>query len=282
MSATTTISTQAFALLRDFIEAECGIALGPEKAYLVETRLSKIVAKHGCDSFEAFYQLVKREQIPGLREEIIDAMTTNETLWFRDGHPFTILDEVILPALAQNLRANPANKARIWSAASSTGQEAYSIAMTIHEYCRRNPGIRPDQFEIVGTDISSSAIFLAKAARYDGLAISRGMRDDLKNRYFTQEGPVWCLRDEVKRMVTFSKFNLQNPPGSLGRFDCVFLRYVAIYFSESFKRRLLHNVARATNAPGYLMVGAVESLRGVSDIHEPRSHAGGFYYVHKP
>ncbi len=273
------ISGTEFKLLRDYIEERCGIALGEEKAYLIETRLTKLMALNGCDDFTQFHRLIKSSNDPALHDKIIDAMTTNETLWFRDTHPFVILREKILPDLVKELRAGKKQKVRIWSAASSTGQEAYSIAMTIHEYCRVTPGIRPDQFEIVGTDISSSALFLAKNARYDAIAIKRGLSDELRDRYFHVDGRIWVVNDAVKNMATFQKFNLQDSPSALGRFDVIFLRYVAIYFSLTFKQALFKNLARAANRPGHLIIGAVESLRGVNEEFEMKSHGGGYYYT---
>lgn len=276
----TTVSTREFSLLSGYIESECGIALPPEKTYLVETRLSSLVAQTGCNNFEEFYQLAKRGTDANLREKIINAITTNETLWFRDGHPFTILREVILPKLAEQLCAGKIRKARLWSAASSTGQEAYSMAMTILEYCRQDLRVKPEQFEILGTDISSSVLFVARAGRYDQLAIGRGLSEAMRDRYMTRDGEVYVVRDEVKRLVSFQRFNLQHSPSVLGRFDCVFLRYVAIYFSNDFKRTLLQNIASVSNQPGYLVVGAVESLRGLTEAFTPRNHAGGYYYEH--
>ncbi|MBI1317509.1 MAG: hypothetical protein GC168_00985 [Candidatus Hydrogenedens sp.] len=280
MSATATaaVSAREFDLLAGLIEQECGIALPPEKTYLIETRLSSLVAQSGCSTYEEFYHLAKRGTDPGLKEKIINAITTNETLWFRDGHPFTILREVLLPRMAEQLRSGAIRKARIWSAASSTGQEAYSIAMTIHEFCRQDTRVRPEQFEVLGTDISSSVLFVARAGRYDQLAVGRGLPAEMRDRYMTLDGQVYAVRDEVKRLVTFQRFNLQQPASAQGRFDCVFLRYVAIYFSADFKRNLLKNIAQVTNRPGALLVGAVESLRGLTDDFEPRHHAGGYYY----
>lgn len=273
------ITSTEFKLLRDYIEERCGIALGEEKAYLIETRLTKLMAMNGCDDFTQFHRLIKNSSDPALHDQIIDAMTTNETLWFRDTHPFTILKEKILPELIKELRAGKKQRVRIWSGASSTGQEAYSISMTIHELCRTTPGIRPEQFEIVGTDISSSALFLAKNARYDAIAIKRGLSDELRDRYFHADGRVWVVNDAVKNLASFQKFNLQDSPTPLGRFDVIFLRYMAIYFSLAFKQALFKNLARSANRPGYLIIGAVESLRGVSEEFEMKSHAGGYYYT---
>ncbi len=273
-----TITVDEFNLLRTYIEQHCGIALGEEKAYLVETRLAGLLAETGCADFGAFHRLASADGSTALRDRIVDAMTTNETLWFRDQHPYTILRERLLPPLAEEIRQGSRFRIRIWSAASSTGQEPYSIAMAILEFCRVNPGIRPEHFEILATDISPSALFLAKAGRYDSAAMARGMPDALRELYFDPAGPVWAVKEEVKRMVSFRRFNLQDPIEPLGKMDIVFCRYVAIYFSESFKRRIYAGIARILAPSGHLIISAVESLRSLTDEFEALSHANGTYY----
>lgn len=279
MSSTGGITDTEFQLLRGYIEEQCGIALGDEKAYLVETRLTKLMALSGCENFQEFYTLAKSGANAALKDKIIDAMTTNETLWFRDIHPYVALKEKMLPRFVEELKSGKRKKVRIWSAAASTGQEAYSIAITIAEYCKTTPGISPDQFEIMGTDISASALFLANAGRYHPLAMSRGLDTTLRDRYFNEDGNVWEIDDSIRKRVTFKKFNLQNSPTLLGKFDIIFLRYVAIYFSEDFKRNLYSGLAGSLSDPGYFVIGAVESLRGVSDDFKLNSYAGGHYYV---
>lgn len=273
-----TITPSEFKLLRDYIERHCGIVLGEEKAYLVETRLAGLLAETGCRDFGSFYRMASSEAGNTLRDKIVDAMTTNETLWFRDGHPFQILREVLLPEFSQQLRDGGRFRIRIWSAAASTGQEPYSIALSILEHCRLNPDLRPDQFEIVATDISPSALFLARAGRYDAGALGRGMPDDLRDRYFRREGQVWALDESVKRLVTLRRFNLQDPMDSLGRFDIVFCRYVTIYFSDPFKRQIYEGIARLTSPGGSLFISAVENMHGHGDLFETRTHGSGTYH----
>lgn len=273
-----TISINEFKLLRDLIEKLCGIALGDEKAYLIETRLAGLLAENGCADFGSFYRLVSQDPNPRLRDKIVDAMTTNETLWFRDTHPFVILREQLLPRLAEGLISGNRFRIRIWSGACSTGQEPYSIAMSIHEFCNANPGVRPEQFEIMATDISPSALMLAKLGRYDHAAVSRGLPDHLRNRYFRQDGNVWVAGEELKRLITFKKFNLQDSMEPLGRFDIVFMRYVTIYFSDPFKQQIYQGVARLLAPEGNLIISAVESLRGICGDFSQLSHAGGSYY----
>jgi len=272
------LSATEFKLLRDFIQEHCGICLGDEKAYLVETRLAGLMVQSGCVDFGAFYRMAKNDPSPQLRDKIIDAMTTNETLWFRDGHPFTTLAEKLLPPLAEEILRGTRARIRIWSAACSTGQEPYSMAMVIHEFCRTHPGILPSHFEILASDISPSALFLARNGRYDENAMRRGLPDDLRNRYFRAEGAVWQVHEDLKSLITFKKFNLQEPMDPLGRFDLVFCRYVTIYFAEAFKRRIFAGLARLLAPSGHLVVSAVESLRGIADQFQPQTYAGGLYY----
>lgn len=279
MSGAIAMDTRSFGRLRDFIERESGIVLTERKQYLLETRLAKLLKLHTCATYDDLCGLAFDGGANALKDAIIDAITTNETLWFRDGHPFAILADVILPRLAARLTAAPLAKARIWSAAASTGQEAYSIAMTIREFCAKNPGVRPSQFEIVATDISPTALEAAARGRYDAAAIARGLPDSMRDRYFTADGEEWAVRDEVKAMVRFGRFNLQHNLYTLGRFDCVFMRYVTIYFADEAKRRLLRNVADITNRPGFLVMGAVEPLNELSQSHTVHTYAGGSYYL---
>ncbi|WP_306600133.1 protein-glutamate O-methyltransferase CheR [Geothrix sp. 21YS21S-2] len=275
---TETIQPSDFRLMREYIEKNCGIVLGEEKAYLVETRLAGLLMETGCMDYGELYRRAASETGTAMRDRIVDAMTTNETLWFRDGHPFEILRTVLLPELAAPLVAGLRFRIRIWSAASSTGQEPYSIAITILEFCRNNPGVRPDQFEILASDISPSALFLARAGRYDAAALGRGMPDELRARYFRQEGQVWVVDDAVKKMVTLKKFNLQDPLDPLGRFDIVFCRYVTIYFSEAFKRQIFEGISRLTAQGGYFFTSAVENLQTSEDLFAPIYHGSGTYY----
>jgi len=278
MAETVSVNAFEFKLLRDLIERICGICLGEEKAYLIETRLAGLLVETGCTDFSSFYRLVSSQSDPQLRDKLVDAMTTNETLWFRDTHPFTILKDVLLPPLGDELKNGNRFRVRIWSGACSTGQEPYSLAMAVQEFCRTRRELLPEQFEIVATDISPSALLLAKMGRYDQAAISRGLPDDLRDRYFKQQGNVWVPDESLKKMISFRKFNLQDSLDPLGHFDIVFMRYVTIYFSDPFKQQIYGNVAKLLTPGGHLIISAVESLRGISDAFMQLSHAGGSYY----
>lgn len=275
---TNKIETREFQLLRDYIEKHCGIHLDESKAYLIENRLLTMMIENGCRSYSEFYTKALNDQTHTLRDKIIDAMTTNETLWFRDASPYKILQFELLPLFLKEFIAGTKKTIRIWSAACSTGQEPYSIAMIVNEFARTNPLLHPSKVEIIATDISPTVLFLAKAARYDTLAISRGLSDELRNRYFEQSGKVWVLKDTIKNMVTFKKLNLQEDITSLGHFDIVFIRNVLIYFSDEFKKDLLNRIASRLRPDGFLIVGASESVSNYSNIFSMLTHDRALYY----
>lgn len=259
------ITNNEFELFRKLIETECGIAIGDEKAYLLESRLSKMLDENGCDNFTQFYDKTRLDS--QLKNKIIDAMTTNETLWFRDDSPYMALNEHFFPLFSEQLKQGSKKQVRIWSAACSTGQEPYSIAINAHEFSKSGQGsaLLNGGLNILATDISNSVLFLAKAARYDAISISRGMPESLLNRYFQQDGRVYVLENKIKEMVQFQQLNLMKSFNQMGMFDLILLRNVAIYFSVEFKMDLFRRISQVLNPGGYLMLGASESLHGLSD-----------------
>ncbi len=248
---------------RIFLEDACGIVLGDNKHYLVVSRLSRVLDNHGIPSLGELVTNLKRSHGSGLREEIIEAMTTNETFWFRDNFPFDILKKQILPELVEK-KASPV---RIWSAACSSGQEAYSTSITVQEFLQSRPGSLR-QVDIVGTDISPAILAEAKAAQYDSLAVSRGLSADRKQRYFTQQGAKWEVKPEIRSRTRFSQANLLQSYGLLGRFHVIFCRNVLIYFSAESKRDIVSRMAGALHPGGYLFLGASESVTQYSDRFE--------------
>jgi chemotaxis protein methyltransferase CheR len=275
---TNKIETREFQLLRDYIEKHCGIHLDESKAYLIENRLLTLMIENGCSNYIDFYQKALNDQTHTLRDKIIDAMTTNETLWLRDFSPFKIFQYELLPSFLKDIISGSKKTIRIWSAACSTGQEPYSIAMIIHEFSRANPLFHPSKVEIIATDISPTVLFLAKAARYDTLSISRGLPDEFRSRYFEQNGKVWLLKDTIKNMVSFKKLNLQEDFSSLGHFDIVFCRNVLIYFSDEFKKDVLNRMASRLKPDGFLIVGASESVSNYSSIFSMLTYERALYY----
>ncbi len=255
-----------------FLERQCGIVLGDGRHYLVRGRLSPLVYRLAKPSLSALI----RECINGadaeLRDKVVDAMTTNETTWFRDTYPFTLLEKVILPGLVDKRHI------KIWSAACSTGQEPYSIAMTVAEAKRKSGAPALDKVSIVGTDISQRVLAVAASGHYDGLALGRGLPDDLRDRYFTETAGGRQISPWLQRMVSFRELNLLSDFSHSGPFDIVFCRNVLIYFAPEVKKQILQQIA-ATIAPGgILFLGASESLSGLNAAFTLKRASVGLYY----
>lgn len=260
------ISDQEFTRFSRFLEDSCGILLAGHKQYLVQSRLGKIMQDQGCETLN---QLVDRLSSPGgasLKEGVIDAMTTNETLWFRDAHPFDILRDKILPEWNEK---SSAGRLRVWSAACSTGQEPYSISMVLDEYKQLNPGQLKAGAEIVATDISSNVLSRARGGVYEMLAIGRGLSKERLHRYFSDHGDgCWAVKPEIKARVRFNSLNLLGSYAGLGQFDVVFCRNVLIYFSTERKVEILRKIHKTLKPGGYLLLGASESLSGLNDCYK--------------
>jgi chemotaxis protein methyltransferase CheR len=264
----TRISPAEYQEFRQFLEDACGILLGDNKHYLVQSRLGKVVSDSGVASFGDLIDQLRRERVGGvLRERVIEAMTTNETFWFRDSHPFTILSNQVLPDYIKRKQKT----LRLWSAACSTGQEPYSISITIQEFMARNPGVFAD-IQIAATDISPSVLEEARTGYYDLMALARGLPAEMKTRYFLRDTKHWeerwQLRDDVRSRVRFTRANLLSSYSLLGRFDIIFCRNVLIYFSADSKTDILRRMADCLNPGGYLFLGASEAITQYSDAFD--------------
>jgi chemotaxis protein methyltransferase CheR len=265
------VDEQQFALedyqvFRTFLNQACGIVLGDNKQYLVANRIRRILEEHELTTLAALVSRINQRTVPGLREKVIDAMTTNETFWFRDSAPFDTLRDVILPRLVLEEKRS---SLRIWSAACSSGQEPYSISMIIEEFKARHPGVLIREPEIIGTDISTSMLNNARLAEYDGLSVSRGL-SEARRRMFFDELPQgrFRLKKNITQRVNFKPLNLQDSYGSLGRFDVIFCRNVLIYFAADFKADILRRMRNSLNPASYLMLGASESLpAAISELY---------------
>jgi chemotaxis protein methyltransferase CheR len=249
---------------RLFLEQSAGITLGDNKQYLVNSRLNRLMSEKGISSLGDLVDKLKNGAVPGLRETIIDAMTTNETLWFRDSSPFDVMKEEILPEMGGRLDRN----IRIWSSACSTGQEPYSLSMLVDEFKQEKPGKLKSEVEIVATDISPTVLKTAKEARYDGLSMARGLSDERKTRFFSQAEKCWEVKPEIRKRVSFRELNLLDSYNVLGKFDIIFCRNVLIYFSSDLKRDIISRMSKALNPGGLLILGSSESLSGHSDEFE--------------
>ncbi len=276
MSISKTLSPQEFEAFRNFLQDACGILLGDNKQYLVTSRLGKIMAQQKLGSLTDLMKEMQRNPRSGLKEAVVDAMTTNETLWFRDVHPFNILENKVLPEIAQNLKAEPL---KIWSAASSTGQEPYSISMVIEEFKKKHPGSFRMGEKILGTDISASALAAARSGTYEMLAIGRGLSKDRLTKHFVQTGEGrWKVNPGIQKRVEYRMMNLLHSYTMLGRFDVVFCRNVLIYFSADLKKDILKRIHATLKPGGYLFLGASEALSNMPDLYEMVQCRPGIIY----
>lgn len=262
---------QAF---QQFLENACGIVLGAGKEYLVSSRLGGLMRHYDIANISQLLAHLATGRNPRLRTLIIDAMTTNETSWFRDMTHFDLLQEKILPELA----ARPGQRVRIWSTACSSGQEPYNISMVIEDFQARNPGKIRDIVEIVATDISNRILEEARRGIYYGVSASRGLTAGQCERYFIRRGDHLEVRPEIKRRVSFRGLNLTRGYELMGRFDVIFCRNVLIYFSNPQKRDILDRMTRIMNPGGYLVLGSTESLSGHTDRFEMINQSGGIIY----
>ncbi len=271
-----------FNLFRDYIENHCGIYMKHEKKYLLETRLASLVDDSKCKSFSEFYFKLKNESMySDLLHQVVDALTTNETLWFRDIKPFEILDEIVFPEMKDKLISKKKDKINIWSAACSTGQEPYSIAVTALNYFQKKTGrsIFPEYVKILATDISNSILCSAIEGKYNTLSINRGLPQHILETFFKKKGEDWHILPEVKNMIKFKQLNLKVPfSGTIGTFDIVFLRNVIIYFSDPFKKVLFERISRNMNPGGYLFLGTGESVGGYTEAFEMLRYKDFLYY----
>lgn len=274
------ITENEFSLLSNYVLQNCGITIPPEKAYLFETRLSTLMLHAGVDSFGAFYDHILSRVDPSLPQKIIDAITTNETLWFRDGMPWRVLEEVLLPNLVSQLLSGKKNRIRIWSAAVSTGQEMYSTVMCVDHYLRKNrvKGVELSDFDFVATDISNRVLGIAKKGRYDRISIMRGLSDDYKARYFAKNNASWDIDPRIREAVQFAHLNLQNSYHTLGVFDIIFCRYVLIYFPDTLKKEIIGKMEKTLVAGGTLFTGNYALYDLLSDHFETNHYENLTYY----
>ena len=264
------MNSEEFEKISTFVQKSSGIVLSQSKEYLVDSRLKPIAEAHGYEDVSALARgLTLAPEVVKLA--VTDAMTTNETFFFRDKTPFKLFEDTILPEIAKARRS--AGKIRIWCAAASTGQEPYSIAMLLHKHRRLWAGL---SVEIMATDLSPSAIEKARKGRYSQFEVQRGLPVELLVAHFTQDGTHWVISDAIKRMVKFSQFNLLGNYGSVGVFDVVYCRNVLIYFDGATKRSVLTSLRKVMKSDSYLVLGAADTVIGSNGEFE-RAAARGLY-----
>jgi chemotaxis protein methyltransferase CheR len=255
------LSQTEFNFVAQLVRREAAIVLAPGKEYLVEARLIPVARAVGSPSVTDFLAQLQRRPDPSNQRKIIDALTTNETSWFRDREPFAALTDVVLPELIKSRSAT--RKVRIWSAASSSGQEAYSLAITLQEALP--PGW---SYDIMGTDISTEMVKRAETAEYSQVEVNRGLPAAQLVQYFERAGAHWRVTQALRRNVSFRLLNLTTPLPAMQPFDVIFLRNVLIYFDVATKRTVLQNAAKLLRPDGWLFLGAAETTIGIDDSYE--------------
>lgn len=253
------ICTADFDLIRGLVEREAAIVLGEEKRYLVETRMDLLARALGVPR-DALLQRVRTAADRELRQQVVEAMTTNETWFFRDGHPFDTLRTHVLPALIEARAAT--RRLAIWSAACSTGQEPYSLAILLREHF---PELAGWKVTLLATDIDRAALTRAQAGRFSDVELRRGMPQSLVPRYFRRDGDGWVLDEAVRAMVEFRPLNFKGGWAGLPPMDLVLLRNVLIYFSTDTKCEILGRVQKVLQPDGYLLLGSSETTHFLDD-----------------
>ncbi len=275
----TDITPDEFKVISQYILDVSGISIGEGKEYLVESRLHPIMQEMECASFSELYHKTKVDTNKLIEKKIIDAITTNETYFFRDIFPFEVLQHKIIPDVIDK-KSSSSNSLlpitiRIWCAASSTGQEVYSIAIILKELLTTAPGVN---LQLIGTDISNIAISQASYGKYNKFEITRGLTQKQIVKYFDQDGDYWRIKDEIRSMVVFKRMNLLKPFVGIGPFDIIFCRNVAIYFTPKERLKLFTKLAGILESNGYLFIGSTESLTNDTDLFTPQKYLKAIFY----
>jgi len=261
-----------FDFLRLLLHLRSGLSLSPDKRYLAESRLGILCRRRGIDGLGTLVEQLRRGGHAGLEDAVVEAMTTNETLFFRDHTPFDLFREVILP---EKLALNAASRSlRIWCAAVSTGQEAYSLAMILDEMAHRLIGWK---VQIVGTDISAEVLERARTGLYSQFEIQRGLPIQMLLKHFSQNGDKWQISERMRAMVELRQHNLLEPNRHLGQFDVIFCRNVLIYFDVPTKTKVLDLLAPRLAVDGAVILGSAETVIGISTTIVPDSKHRGVY-----
>ena len=265
------MTPQDYAYLSKLLNERSGLHLAGDKQYLIESRLLPVARQNNCGSIGDLVMKLKQFAEEPLRQRVTEAMTINESFFFRDKTPFDHLKDAVLPVLGQ---ARKGSRIRIWCAACSTGQEPYSIAMMLDQNPSLTGGV---PVEIVATDISDRCLERARQGLFTQFEVQRGLPIQMLMHYFTQQDDHWRISERMRQMVTFRKLNLIDPNYNMGKFDVVFCRNVLIYFDGQTKVDVLDRIASTVNPGGFLMMGAAESLVGSSQAFEPTQDRRGLY-----
>jgi chemotaxis protein methyltransferase CheR len=268
------ISRENYGFLQQYVYRTSGIVLADNKHYLVEARLEPIVRRENLRTINDLCALIRATSGGRVSQEVVEAMTTNETLFFRDAIPFKILREVLLPPLIA--ARSQSRKLTFWSAASSSGQEAYSLAMMLCEM-----GLQDWNIEIRGTDLNERMVERARLGAYAQIEVNRGLPATHLVKYFERHGLEWRVKDNLRRMVRFESFDLRQPMRLMGPFDFVLCRNVLIYFDVETKKRILSEIETTMIPNGHLLLGAAETTMNLSDAFERDAFEGVSFYRKK-
>jgi chemotaxis protein methyltransferase CheR len=266
------LAVGTFETIASLLKARSGLAIGQDKLYLLDTRLAPILKRYHLPNLNALAERLRGARAETLAQEVVEAMTTNESLFFRDDKPFAHFRTQALPRL--HAARPPGAKLRVWSAASSSGQEAYSLAMILTDL-RASLGDR--QVEIIGTDIARQQLARARDGLYTQFEVQRGLPMQMLVKHFRKEAAGWRVADAIRRMVEFREWNLLADLRPLGRFDIVFCRNVLIYFDQPTKARVLEAMAALLPPDGLLYLGGAETVLGITTRLAPLAGAQGVY-----
>jgi len=261
-----------FDIYKDLLKDKSGLTLSQDKSYLVESRLNPVSKKWGYENIAAMTSVLRAVPPKELVNDIVEAMTTNETSFFRDNRPFDVFKDTVLSYYKEKDSNN--KHLRIWCAAASSGQEPYSLAMILHEEAAKMPGWR---FSITATDISHEILAQAKEGIYSQFEVQRGLPITLLMKYFTQDGDKWIINDEIKNMVEFKYFNLLDGMSLLGKYDVIFCRNVLIYFDQPTKKDVMERADKQLADDGFFFLGGAETVLGITDAFKAVAGVRGLY-----
>jgi chemotaxis protein methyltransferase CheR len=269
-----TVATEDFSFLADMLRSKSAISIGPDKEYLVESRLTPVARSLGlADVTTLIGELRRPFPDPELRKKVIEAMTTNETSFFRDVHPFESLRQDLIPKIIE--KNSGVKRLRIWSAASSTGQELYSIAMMLDTHF---PELANWDLTLMGTDLSTEVLTKARSGRFSALEVNRGLPAPMLVRYFTREGAEYVIDERLRSRLKFENMNLADPWPPMPIFDIVMCRNVLIYFELEVRRQILERIRRTLAPGGYLFLGSAETTVGLNEEFTPVRSGGTTVY----
>ncbi|QQP88867.1 protein-glutamate O-methyltransferase [Skermanella sp. TT6] len=271
------MKVEDFDMFSTLLKQRSGLVLSRDKAYLLESRLMPVARKWNMKGLDELAAAIRTRREEALLRDITEAMTTNESSFYRDQKPFDQFRNVVLPMMLASRGAR--RSIRIWSAACSSGQEAYSLAMLLLDEGARLDGWR---FEIIGTDLSSEMVEKAKAGIYTQFEVQRGLPITHLVKYFKQIGDKWQLNDKIRQMVSFREYNLLTDLTPLGQFDVVFCRNVLIYFDQPTKGKVLDSIAKLMPADGVLYLGGAETVLGITERFKPMDNQRGLYVMNQP